>query len=325
MDPKFKLNRDYDNKAIYTSSFYAAPEDNLDTHKKLLDTLKAFTLNQHPDTPFSLQILLTNGEIYISPLGLLDLNELKEEEHRLRQKYGLNYNHDDIPLCVKFAPHTKEDQTQKKVIGTTQELFDNFNQQFDQIWDTVKNYLEQNLQILKQIEAELIADSYEDEKQMYAVYSKYSEAELKEKLFGLDLKKSELKDYCRFITDMNKENAIITSAADFLKNEIIKDNTFIDALNDNLLRNMFFWLLDNTFYESLYYVLEKYQSESPKLVKFVKHHKNTLIVNMRNDAYERVKKLAQAKENVDVLKLLREVFEPIFQQLIMKANELRGK
>ena len=105
MDIQEKLNAKCDNIAIYTSGFYADPEDELGTRSKLSETLKSFTMNQHADTPFSLQIMTTNGEINVMPLGLLSLDELKAYETKRREQAGLTTDDDAIPLVVQFALH----------------------------------------------------------------------------------------------------------------------------------------------------------------------------------------------------------------------------
>ena len=73
MDAQEQLNRKYTNSSIYTSAFYADPDDALDNRAKLFEGLKSFTMNQHEDSPFCLQVMSTNSEINVMPLGLLDL------------------------------------------------------------------------------------------------------------------------------------------------------------------------------------------------------------------------------------------------------------
>ena len=86
MDIQDKLKRDYENKSIYTAGFYADPDNDLANRKKLFDVLKSLVENQEATTPFALQIMLTNGEINVMPLGLVDLDELKKYENEQRSK-----------------------------------------------------------------------------------------------------------------------------------------------------------------------------------------------------------------------------------------------
>lgn len=114
MDIKQQLATKYDNVAIYTSGFYADPEDDLGTRSKLLETLKSFVMNQHADTPFSLQIMTTNGEINVMPLGLLSLDELKAYENERRKTTGLTSQATGIPMVVQFSAHTDDAAVKKK-------------------------------------------------------------------------------------------------------------------------------------------------------------------------------------------------------------------
>lgn len=323
MDAQSKLNRNYDNTAIYTSGFYANPSNNLDTHSKLFDAMKSLTMNQHDDTPFSLQIMLTNSEINIAPLGLIDLEELKEYENHQRQKYGLNYDRDAIPLEVKFIPHVEDEEIKKEIVGTTQELFADFNTQFSKIWHLVKEYLEENKKILDKIEADLIDDSHDVKNVYFEQFSKMSAAELKEKV-GYEIEKTELSKFSLFMADMHEIQAIVLSAAQFISKEVMGNNAFIDVINDNVRRSTIFWVLDNTFYEIYFYVVNKYGLYNPKLVKYLKHHQDTLITNMRTDAYDRAKKMAASKKKVDFNKYFTDVFIPVAEQLLAKADEMKG-
>ena len=52
--------------------------------------------------------MLTNGEINVMPLGLVDLDELKKYENEQRSKHGLDEHNDDIPLLIQYAPMQKK-------------------------------------------------------------------------------------------------------------------------------------------------------------------------------------------------------------------------
>lgn len=114
MDIQDKLKRDYENKSIYTAGFYADPDNDLANRKKLFDVLKSLVENQEATTPFALQIMLTNGEINVMPLGLVDLDELKKYENEQRSKHGLDEHNNDIPLLIQYAPHAEKKEVVKK-------------------------------------------------------------------------------------------------------------------------------------------------------------------------------------------------------------------
>ena len=114
MDIQDKLKRDYENKSIYTAGFYADPDNELANRRKLFDALKSLVENQETTTPFALQIMLTNGEINVMPLGLVDLDELKKYENEQRSKHGLDEHNDDIPLLIQYAPHAEKKEVVKK-------------------------------------------------------------------------------------------------------------------------------------------------------------------------------------------------------------------
>jgi len=326
MDVKQKLASKYDNVAIYTSGFYADPEDELGTRSKLMETLKSLVMNQHADTPFSLQIMTTNGEINVMPLGLLSLDELKTYENDRRQKNGLNADDDGIPLVVQFAAHTEKNQVVKKIVGTTQQLFSDFNTQFSLIWDVVKADLETNQNLLTTIEQDLIADSADVQKEYLANF-KGMDAKTRQDKLGFELKDSDMTHFSAFMADMHEVQAVVLSAASFSKNEIIGDDLFAQVMNDKVSRNTLFWVLDNTFYEILYYFIEKYRTapNGEKIVKHLHHQKRLLIINMRNDAFQRAQNyLEDAKVKVDMDKYLTDIFVPIAEQLASEVDKFNN-
>ncbi|RVU70977.1 hypothetical protein EJK17_04535 [Lactobacillus xujianguonis] len=325
MDAQDRLNRSYQNSAIYTSGFYADPEDELNTHTKLFDSLKSLTMNQHGDTQFSLQIMTTNSEINVMPLGLVDLNDLKEYEDRQRAKYGLNYNKEDIPLLVQFSPHTEHGQVVKKIIGTTQDLFGNFNEAFPKIWHTIRDFLKENQKILTEIEADLIADSHDVKKEYFTNFSKMSADQRKEAL-GFALDEKEIAQFATYMADMHEVQAIVLSAASFSTNELLGKNLFADIMNDNVRRSTLFWVLDNTFYEIFYYFYQKYATDHEKMQKYLRHHKDTWIVNMRNDAFHRAQEqLTNPKNQIDFNHYFTDIFIPVAQQLATEITNFKDQ
>lgn len=323
MNAEDKLNREYNNQAIYTSGFYADPEDDLANRKKLFDALKSLTANQTDTSPFSLQIMATNSEINIMPLGLLDLNELKEYERDQRSKHGLNHADDSLPLVVQYAPHTEDGQVEKQLVGTVQELFGNFNQQIELVWQTVHGFLQKNFQTLTTVCADLIADSKDVNRQYQATFGKMAASEREEQL-GFTLDDSELDQFCQYMADMHEVQAIVLSAGAFANHELLGDNSFTEMMSDNVRRSTVFWVLDNTFYEIFYYFLLRYQARHEKLAKYLRHQRQTLIVNMRNDAFQRAQRITETPQlKVDFNKYLTDIFIPVAEQLTAEINKFK--
>ncbi|QAR37506.1 hypothetical protein [Lactiplantibacillus plantarum] len=326
MDIQEKLNAKYDNIAIYTSGFYADPEDELGTRSKLSETLKSFTMNQHADTPFSLQIMTTNGEINVMPLGLLSLDELKAYETKRREQAGLTTDDDAIPLVVQFAPQTEKEQIQKQIVGTTQDLFDNFNTHFAAIWTVVKADLQANQTLLVGIERDLISDSADIQRE-YQDNFKLMDAPTRKAKLGFDLKDTDLTHFSTFMADMHEIQAIVLSSAAFVKNELLGDDLFAQVMNDKVSRNTLFWVLDNTFYETLYYFIEKYCdiANGKKLTRHLHHQKKLLIINMRNDAYQRAQAAVEdVTTKLDMDKYFSDIFVPIAEQLAREVDQFQN-
>ncbi|EIW14104.1 hypothetical protein KCA1_1262 [Lactiplantibacillus pentosus KCA1] len=326
MDIQEKLAAKYDNIAIYTAGFYADPEDELGTRSKLSETLKSFTMNQHADTPFSLQIMTTNGEINVMPLGLLSLDELKAYETKRREEAGLSADDDSIPLVVQFAPHTEKGQVQKQTVDSTQALFADFNTQFAKIWTVVKADLQVNQNLLVTMERDLIADSVDVQSEYQNNFKMMDAATRKSKL-GFELADEDLGHFSAYMADMHEIQAIVLSAAAFVKHELLGDDLFAQVMNDKVSRNTLFWVLDNTFYETLYYFIEKNRdtTNGDKLVKHLHHQKKLLIINMRNDAYQRAQAaLDDTTTRIDMDKYFSDIFVPIAEQLAREVDQFQN-
>lgn len=324
MDVKQKLAHQYDNIAIYTSGFYADPEDALGSRSKLMETLKSLTMNQHADTPFSLQIMTTNGEINVMPLGLLSLDELKAYENEHRKEVGLKDEDDGIPMVVQFAPHTEHAKVEKQIVGTTNALFDDFNNQFPKVWTAVSQYLDANQAILISIERDLLTDAKDVQSEYQNNFSTMTAEERKQNL-GYELKDSELDHFSHFMADMHEVQSVVMSAASFTQHEIMGDNLFATVMNDRVLRNTFFWVLDNTFYEIMYYFIEKTRAmpDSEKIIKHLRHQKKLMIINMRNDAFQRAQKaLDDPKQTIDLNHYFTDVFIPVAEQFSTEIDKM---
>ncbi len=321
MDIQDKLKRDYENKSIYTAGFYADPDNELANRRKLFDALKSLVENQETTTPFALQIMLTNGEINVMPLGLVDLDELKNYENEQRSKHGLDEHNDDIPLLIQYAPHVEKKEVVKKRIGTVQDLFTNFNEQIEKIWQTVKEFMQDNFTLLTIIEKDLIADSQNAMQEYQITFSKMTEAERKEKL-GFSVPENEINQFCHYMADMHEVQAIVLSAGAFANHELLGKNSFTEMISDNIRRSTLFWVLDNTFYEIYYYFYMSNDNE--KLHKRLKHQREALIVNMRNDAFHRAQEFTEKQvKNVDFNEYFSDIFIPVAEQIIAEVNKFK--
>ena len=314
MDIQDKLKRDYENKSIYTAGFYADPDNELANRRKLFDALKSLVENQETTTPFALQIMLTNGEINVMPLGLVYENEQ-------RSKHGLDEHNDDIPLLIQYAPHVEKKEVVKKRIGTVQDLFTNFNEQIEKIWQTVKEFMQDNFTLLTIIEKDLIADSQNAMQEYQITFSKMTEAERKEKL-GFSVPENEINQFCHYMADMHEVQAIVLSAGAFANHELLGKNSFTEMISDNIRRSTLFWVLDNTFYEIYYYFYMSNDNE--KLHKRLKHQREALIVNMRNDAFHRAQEFTEKQvKNVDFNEYFSDIFIPVAEQIIAEVNKFK--
>lgn len=321
MDIQAKLKRDYENKSIYTAGFYADPDNDLENRKKLFDALKSLTENQEPTAPFALQMMLTNSEINVMPLGLVDLDELKEFENEQRSIHGLHDHTESLPLIIQYSPHTDKAKVIKKRVGTVQELFSNFNQQIEKVWQVIKEFMQANFTILTTIENDLIADSCNVKQEYLTTFSKMTEAEREEKL-GFSVPETEINQFCSYMSDMHEVQAVVLSAGSFANHELLGKNTFTEMLSDNIRRSTLFWVLDNTFYEIYYYFYMS--NENDKLHKRLKHQRETLIVNMRNDAFHRAQELtAKQVKKFDFNEYLTDIFIPVAEQIIAEVNKFK--
>lgn len=324
MNASDQLKRNYNNKAIYTSGFFAEPENDLANRQKLFDALKSLTANQQADTPFSLQIMATNSEINVMPLGLLDLDELKQYEHDQRQKNGLQRSaNDELPLIVQFAPHTDQAKVVKKQVGSVQALFEHFNDHFEQVWTTVQSFLAQNESIFDDVERDLISDSADVKTEYQANFTKMTGQD-RQKALGIEVKDDEIPQFSTYMADMHEVQAIVLSAAGFVTHELLGGNTFNEMMSNNVRRSTFFWVLDNTFYEIFYYFIDKYETQFAKLHKHLLHQRQTMITNMRNDAFQRAQKFTEhPQEKVKIDHYLTDVFVPIAEHLTAEVNQFR--
>lgn len=318
MDIQNKLNAKYENTPIYTSGFYADPEDPLKNRSTLLTTLKSFTENQDAATPFALQIMATNSELTIAPLGLLDLQELRDYTAKKRQTEGLIAGEDtfELPLVVQFEAHTEKASVERELITTTDELFSDFTPAFDKIWAQVKLYLAKNQALLEEMVADLITDSQKIAPKFIGQLTEMSATE-REKTIGFKLLDTELEQFSRYLSDNHEVKAVISSAAAFATHEIVGEQLFGQAMNDRILRNTFFWDLDNTFHEIFYYFLRKYAVANSKLAKHLNHIKGGLLSTMRKDAWDKSSELATDAKTTqkDLERMFTAVFMPLAEQL----------
>ena len=249
------------------------------------------------------------------------LKDLKKYENEQRSKHGLDEHNDDIPLLIQYAPHAEKKEVVKKRIGTVQDLFTNFNEQIEKIWQTIKKFMQDNFALLTTIEKDLIADSQNVMQEYRITFSKMTEAERKEKL-GFSVPENEINQFCRYMADMHEVQAVVLSAGAFVNHELLGKNSFTEMISDNIRRSTLFWVLDNTFYEIYYYF---YMSNAnDKLHKRLKHQRETFIVNMRNDAFHRAQEFTEKQtKKVDFNEYFSDIFIPVAEQIIAEVNKFK--
>ncbi|WP_125761200.1 hypothetical protein [Companilactobacillus hulinensis] len=327
-DLKKQISGRFENAPIQSSAFYADPEDHLDNQKKLRVTLKSFTETQKMITPFALQILCTHSEITLMPLGLLDLNELKQWENEQRKDTGILVGNPDkrngFPLVIQFESHVKEFPSEKKVLDVyTDDLFNHFHDTFnDHIWPIVMKYLNENQSILKEIEKKLVDESSDVKNMTLKQLEPLNESEIKEKI-GISLKKDQLEHYSSYIADMSQVNSILTSSGTFTKEQILKDMPFAQMMNLAEMRNTFFYVLDNTFNEILYFYIQAYGTKNPALKKHLQTLRKNLAAIMRQDAWKKSNDLIEDEKKFDAQKFFSSVFLPIAENLEVEIDKFK--
>lgn len=321
MDAQAKLKHQYANKPIYTSGFFADPESDLANRQKLQTALKAFIKNQQPDTPFALQIMATNSEITVAPLGLLALDDLSDflaEQRRTGQAEST-----DLPLLIQFEPHTQEGQLQKHRIASVPALFTDFNATFELVWRQVKADLALNEMLLLDLTQTLIKNGQTEQQKMLTHLQSLSN-EARQKTLGFAIAADKLQTLTRHLTDQHQSQAIMSSAAALAMNEIIGTDLFGQALNDPVRRNIFFWNLDNTFYEIFYYYTVKYGTKQIKLTKYLQHQRATLLTTTRKLAWEKAQAITTdpvATKQLDLNQYFADVFTPLAEKLTVLIHK----
>lgn len=327
-DLKKQINDRFENSPIQSSAFYADPEDHLDNQKKLRVTLKSFTETQNITTPFALQIMATHSDITIMPLGLLDLNELKEWENNQRKESGVTYGSTDkkegTPLVVKFESHVKGTDSDKQVLNTyTDDLFNHFHDTFNNIiWPVVMKYLNENQTILYNLEKRLVEEKEDIRENTLKQLQSMSKDDIKEKI-GIDLKESQWEHYSSYIADMSQVNSIIVSASTFTKEQILKGKVFTQMMNIAQLRNTFFWILDNTYNEIIFFYIQAFGSTDANLKKHLHSIRKNLATNMRNDAWKRCNDIIEDQKKFNPQKFFTEVFLPIAENLEVEVDKFK--
>ncbi|MBO8441001.1 MAG: hypothetical protein IAA89_00915 [Firmicutes bacterium] len=318
------LSANYKSTPVYTSFFYAEPEQRIKNHSNLMETLQAFVKNQTVDVMFALQIMLTNSEIMIMPLGLNDINELKEytNKKRAEQNTLISSGTDELPIVVQFDPHVENGKVSKKIVTTMEELFNDFNNAFPKIWDEVSKKIDENQSILEDIENELINDSKSVQPKLMQKISELSMEE-REKLSGKKIDDNELTRFSQYLADNNEVKAILSSSASFAQHEIFANDPFDEVMKDNIRKNTFFWDLDNTYYEIYYFYAIKYASNNDALRKRLLHLQQDWMVQMRSNAWEKVKSLADDldENKFNVGEFFENIFMPVAEQIVAEIRD----
>ncbi|AKP67822.1 hypothetical protein [Companilactobacillus ginsenosidimutans] len=325
-DLKNQINDRFENSPIQSSAFYADPEDHLDNQKKLRLTLKSFIETQNPDTPFALQLMCTHAEITIMPLGLLDLNELKEWENKKRSESGKTYATEDektgFPIVVQFEPHVKDFKPEKDILDIyTDDLFDHFNDTFnDKLWPAVMKYLNENQTILRDVEKKLVDERDEVRETNLTQLKDMSDDQMIKKI-GYSLNENQFEHYATYIADLSQVNAILVSSGTFVKDQILKDMPFGQMMNLAEMRNTFFWVLDNTFNEIIYFYIQGFGTTNPNLKKHLNTIRKNLATLMRTDAWKKCNDIIEKNEKFNIQKFFTDVFMPIAENLEVEVDK----
>ena len=322
-DPQLQRNS-YADAPVQSAAFYADPEDMLANHKQFRETLESFVKTQSVDTPFALQILATHSAITLMPLGLFDLDEVRQWEHDQREQADTTTNLETpgLPLVLLFESHVKEADNQKQILDCTAEaLFNDFNRVFqDVLWPAVVELLTRNQQLLYQLAKTLTRQKEEAAAKQLAALAKMTPEDLETQV-GFPLPPEEQAHYADYTADLAQVNAILLASADFVREQPQKDITFQEMMMRPELRNVFFWCLDNTFYEIVYFYISAYGGRDAKLAKHLRSLRKQLAPMMRTDAWHKADEALKAKQAVELPQFFGDVFFPIAEQLEVAINQ----
>lgn len=321
-DPQLQRHS-YADAPVQSAAFYADPEDMLANHKQLRETLEAFVKTQSADTPFALQILATHSAITLMPLGLFDLDEVRQWEHDQRAKTETTTNADrGLPLILQFESHVQEADNSKQILDcTADDLFTDFNRVFaDVLWPAVVALLTRNQQLLYQLAKTLTTQKNKAAAKQREALAKLTPEQLEAQV-GFPLPAADQAHYADYTADLAQVNAILLASADFVREQPQKDITFQEMMMRPELRNVFFWCLDNTFYEIVYFYISAYGGRSPKLSKHLRSLRKQLAPMMRTDAWHKADSALKAKQAVALPQFFGDVFFPIAEQLEVAVNQ----
>ncbi|MFD1671869.1 hypothetical protein ACFQ5M_07175 [Agrilactobacillus yilanensis] len=313
------LKIDYNNISLKTSGFYAAPESDAQVRQQLFETLQALFKQEPADTFFALSMMLTMGEIMIAPLGVLDLEAVKQFGANQQLDYTALTPEDQLewPLAVRFISHTPDADSQETTVASGLELKADFAQAFEALWAAVKQYLDLNQTTMTKMLATLIEDSTQVEGDFYQELSKLDAKQRAEKV-GFELADGEVTQFTKYMSDSHEVMNIVRSAADFVKSELVQDQAFAQIFNDAHYRSTYYWVLDNTFYELYYYYIQKYSADS-KVEKYLKHREADWLTQMRQTALkgsQQVSEQPKANLNPDVAALFDHIFLPLNEKIL---------
>ncbi|MCI2032867.1 MAG: hypothetical protein LKJ69_05630 [Lactobacillus sp.] len=325
-DPKLQ-HQSYANAPVQSAAFYADPEDMLANHKQLRETLEAFVKTQDPDTPFALQILATHSAITLMPLGLFDLDDVRQWEHDQRENAAVTTNtQDGLPLVLQFDSHVQEADNQKRILDLpVTALFTDFNHAFqDFLWPQVLEFLTANQKLLYQLAKQLTTQKETAAAKQLATLQQMSADDLQAQV-GFALPPSEQAHYADYTADLAQVNAILLASADFVREQPQKGISFQEMMLRPELRNVFFWCLDNTFYEIVYFYIQAYGGRHAKLGKHLRSLRRQLAPMMRTDAWHKADDALKAKKVVELPEFFGSIFFPIAEQLEVAINQFTAE
>lgn len=313
------LDIDYNDISLQTSGLYGAPENDAQVRQQVFETLQALFKQEPADTFFALSIMMTMGEIMVAPLGVLDLDKVKDFGDNAQLDYTALTDQDQLawPLVVRFISHTPDADSAETIVDSALELKTDFVTAFDKLWGVIKKYLDLNQNTMTKMLGQLIQDSQQVADDFHEELLKLDPDKRAEKV-GFKLPDAELDQFTDYMSDSHEVMNIVRSAADFVKSELVRDEPFGQVFSDAHYRTTYYWILDNTFYEMYYYYKQKYGND-PKVVKYLKHREDQWLTQMRQTALKDSQQMSEhpkANQQPDVSGLFDHVFLPINEKII---------
>lgn len=318
------LNTGYQDATIQSAAFYADPEDMLQNQKELRETLQAFVATQEATTPFALQVLATHGVVTLRPLGLFALDEVKTWEHEQRTALPVGAPLPEPPLVVTFQSHVDEAENTTDVLNVTQSaLFADFTTSFRTIWQAVVAGLTLNQRSLYAVTKKLAANQAKATAAQTEALQTLSDDQ-RETQVGFVLPDEAIPHYAAYLADLQQVNAILLASATFVKEQLLQTHLFAQMMNLAQERNTFFWVLDNTFNEIVYFYIATY-GKQPAVAKRLQTLRKQLAPKLRTQAWQQADQLLKDNAAFEPQRFFGELFLPLAEQLEVTVAEMAGE